>query len=347
MEMKKRSINVDLVKTVAVFSVISVHFFLNAGFYSKIVSGSNMYLMTFFRTLFMICVPLFLITTGYLMKSKTLGKKYYLKISRVLIIYIIDAIMYLAYHALYLGESFSIKHIVRCILEFDIGYSWYIEMYIGLFLLIPFINLIYNNLKSKKEKQILILTMLLLTSFQGVFNIKYALIPKWWTNIYPLTYYFIGCYIKEYKINLKKYQNILILLTCLIISTLVNIYLSYDKNFVWSIHNDWGSILNVLTSTLVFIFIINLNLQNINIKLKKIISKISELSLGIYLTSSIVDNFLYSNYFADINLLSFIGYFKIVPLVFILSTSLSMIINIIYQTINKYIVNKANKVFTK
>ena len=166
MIMKKRNINIDLIKCIAVFSVISVHFFLNNGFYNKIVDSSGMYIGVFFRTLFMICVPLFLLSTGYLMKDKSLNKKYYFGISRVLIIYLIDAIIYLGYKSIYYNDSFSIKHIVSSILKFDIGYSWYIEMYIGLFLLIPFLNLIYNNLNSKKQKQILIITMLLLTSFQ-------------------------------------------------------------------------------------------------------------------------------------------------------------------------------------
>ena len=205
--MKNRNINIDLVKCVAVFCVISVHFFLNNGFYDKEVVNLNMYLGVFFRTLFMICVPLFLITTGYLMNNKKISKKYYLGINRVLIIYLLDAIMYLGYQTLYYKESFSLKHIIKCILNFDIGYSWYIEMYLGLFMLIPFINLIYNNLNSKKEKQLLILTMLALTSFQGIFNIKYNLIPDWWINIYPLTYYFIGCYLKEYQIKMKKHNN--------------------------------------------------------------------------------------------------------------------------------------------
>lgn len=299
-----------------------------------------MYIAVLFRTLFMICVPLFMITTGYLMKNKTLSRKYYLGINRVLIIYLLDAILYLGYNNIYNGESFSIKHIIKSILSFEIGYSWYIEMYIGLFLLIPFINLIYNNLKSKKEKQILILTMLILTSFQGIFNIKYSIIPDWWINIYPLTYYFIGCHLREYKINIKAYKNILLFLVCLIISSLINIYTSKGSSFVWGTHNDWGSILNILTSSLVFIFIINLNLQKINIKVKKIIIKISELSLGMYLTSAVVDNFLYFNHFKNTNFLNYQGYFKIVPLAFIISISLSMIINFIYKIIDKFVINK-------
>ena len=322
-------------------------FFLNNGFYNKIVNSSDMYVGVFFRTLFMICVPLLLLATGYLMKDKTLSKKYYFGISRVLIIYLIDAIMYLGYNSIYYNDSFSIKHIIASILKFDIGYSWYIEMYIGLFLIIPFINLIYNNLKSKKEKQILIITMFILTSFQGIFNIKYTLIPDWWINIYPLTYYFIGCYLKEYKINISKITNILLFVIVLIISWLINIYFSKGNNFIWGVYNDWGSIFNVLTSTLIFIFIINLNLSKLSNKLKKIIVKISELSLGIYLTSSIVDDFLYFNYFKNIDFFSSFGYFKIVPLVLLLSISLSMIINIIYKLIDKYIVKRMVKAFIK
>lgn len=345
--MKKRNINIDLIKCVAVFSVISVHFFANVWLYKNVINSTNMYIGIFFRTLFMICVPLFIITTGYLMKNKTLSKKYYLGVLRVLIIYLLDAFIYLGYNTIYNGESFSIRHIIKNILNFDIGYSWYIKMYLGLFLLIPFINLIYNNLKNKKQKQVLILTMLVLTSFQGIFNIKYNLIPDWWISIYPLTYYFIGCYLKEYKINLNKYLNILLFFIVLIISSIINLYFSKGNYFVWGIYNDWGSIFNVLTSVLVFIFVINLNLNKINSKVSRIISKISELSLGMYLTSSVVDDFLYFNYFKDIDFFSFKGYFKIVPLVLILSISLSIIINIIYKIIDKYIVKRLTKYFIK
>lgn len=338
--MRNRNINVDLIKCIAVFSVISVHFFANTGFYDKTISGNDMYIAVFFRTLFMICVPLFMITTGYLMKNKTLSKKYYLGISRVLITYVLASLIYLGYRAIYFGEPFGIKHIVRCIVEFDIANVWYIKMYIGLFLLIPFINLIYNNLKTKKQKCFLIITMLIITSFQGIFNIEYSLIPDWWTGIYPLTYYFIGCYLKEYKVNIKPFKNILLLLLCLLISSLINIYISKGKTFVWGIHNEYSSILNVSTSVLIFILITNLDLQKLNIKLKKIITKLSELSLGVYLTSGTIDRFLYFNHFKNVDFFSIIGYFKIVPLIFILSISLSIIINIIYKIINKYIIKK-------
>lgn len=343
MKLKERNINIDLVKCIAVFSVISVHFFLNNGFYDKTVAGKNMYFFTIMRTLFMICVPLFIITTGYLMKNKTLSKKYYFGLKRVIITYIISTLMIILYRVLYLNEGYTIKSTIRNIIEFNIGYCWYINMYLGLFLLIPFLNLIYNNLETKKHKNILIITMLILTSFQGAMNIKYKLLPNWWIGIYPITYYYIGCYLREYKINISKKINIIVFLLILLLSGSLNIYLSYGTEFSWGIHNDWASILNVITSTLLFVFIINLKLDNVNIKIKRIIVKISELSLAIYLCSAMVDNFLYFNYFKDQNLLSISGYLKVVPLSFTLSISMSIIVSLIYKLI-VFLIDKVKKI---
>ena len=93
-------------------------------------------------------------------------------------------------------------------------------MYIGLFLLIPFLNIIYNNLKSQKHKQILVWTLFCLTILPSMFNIFNfetshwwavpsssdifsKIVPAWWINFYPITYYFVGCYLREYGLKIK------------------------------------------------------------------------------------------------------------------------------------------------
>ena len=43
--MTKRNLNADLIRCVAVFSVISVHFLLNGGFYKQEVCGIAMLVM--------------------------------------------------------------------------------------------------------------------------------------------------------------------------------------------------------------------------------------------------------------------------------------------------------------
>ena len=142
---------------------------------------------------------------------------------------------------------------------------------------------------------------------------------------------------REYKIHLNKYLNIFYFVLVIVLSGVVNIYFSHDKLFIWGIHNDWGSIFNLLSSTLLFIFILNLKLDRVPIILKKIITRISELSLGIYLISSIVDNLLYAHCFKNIIRFSINGYLGIIPFVLIISTCLSIIIYYIYELIDKYI----------
>lgn len=177
---KERNINIDLIKLVAVFSVISVHFFAYTGFYEQEITNISNYVMILFRTLFMICVPLFMITTGYLMNNKKLNKKYYLGIIRVLSTYLLAAILYLSYQCFYLKEAqFTLRHIISSILNFDIGYSWYIEMYLGMYLIIPFLNLIYNNLENRKQKIQLLITMLVTTSLSIIINYIYNLLNKY------------------------------------------------------------------------------------------------------------------------------------------------------------------------
>lgn len=141
--MGKRVLKLDIIRIFALFCVICVHFLLNSGFYDTEVSGIKMYCLILSRSLFIICVPLFLILTGYLMNRKTISKKYYRGISRTLIIYIICSIIYSIFLKFYLKEEMTIKIFIERLLNFTgTEYAWYIEMYIGLFLLIPFLNII-------------------------------------------------------------------------------------------------------------------------------------------------------------------------------------------------------------
>ena len=215
-----------------------------------------MYIMTLMRTAFMVCVPLFLLLTGYLMNKKELSKKYYLGIIKTLAIYLLASIACLIFRKFYMVSKFqmtdySFKESIFKILDFSAApYSWYVSMYVGLFLVIPFLNLIYKGLKSKKQKIILICTLVFLVAAPTLFNIfdfitpgwwtqpklsnKYnKLIPDWWGSIYPIMYYFIGAFLSEFKPKIKKSYNILFFLYAVVIFGSFNYYRSTGATFVW------------------------------------------------------------------------------------------------------------------
>ena len=91
-KLKKRDSSLDILRIIAVFTVLSVHFFLHNGFYSQTIEGTPMYVAVVMRTLFSVCVPLFMLLTGYLMSKKELSKKYYSGITKTLVVFVISTL---------------------------------------------------------------------------------------------------------------------------------------------------------------------------------------------------------------------------------------------------------------
>lgn len=332
--MKERNINLDLIRFLAILSVISVHFIRNIGFYTVNISGFALSISVFFRTFLMICVPLFLLLTGYLMNKKILSKKYYLSIIRIIFIFFVAKLSYVAVDYFYFHEIDSIFSVLKSIFNYDNDYSWYVNMYFGLFLIIPFINLIYNNLTSKKQKQILILTLFFLTSLSSL-NIKITIIPNWWSDLYPLTYYFIGVYLKEYGFNIKKTYAFCSLILIWLSSSFVYLGLSYNKLFVTRDFNDYRGPFTFIMATIVFGLILNANTKKMPNTLKKFVTKVSEVSFGMYLFSYIIDKIIYNKLNTLILNINdrFIYFLIIIPLIFLISFLISLFVNFIYNKV--------------
>lgn len=296
----KRSEGIDIIKVLATFFVVAVHFFLNTGYYSiNLVLGRNLFFQTFFRWFFVICVPLFLIITGYLQNKKQISKRYYKGLIYVVAIYILYSVLTIFVRVHFFGEKQSIINWISDTIYFKVGgYTWYINMYIGLFLMVPFLNLIFNNLKNKKEKRILLITFSILTGLPGLFNYmpilfygtKLILFPEWWINIWPVTYYFIGCYIYEFRPSLNKVLAVFLLVCIVVVETILTFYFSFGSKFAGVI-GDYTSISVMIVAFLFFIIFYDIEIKSSIVC--KGISLIASLSLDIYLSSFMVDRFIY------------------------------------------------------
>lgn len=347
-KLQNRNASMDIIRIVAAFTVLSVHFFLHNGFYSQIVEGVPMYIMVLMRTLFSVCVPLFMILTGYLMSHKTLSRKYYSGISKTLIVFVLATLACMIFKAVHDNEPFSLKSFILGTLDFTgANYSWYIEMYIGLFLLVPFLNLAYNKLKNKRQKQVLVLTLVFLTIIPTLFNIfnfdnpawwsdpkssdTFAkLVPSWWMGFYPIAYYFTGCYIREYGIRLKTRSMLVLFLLAILIFGTFNFYRSYGTTFKSGIYVYWYGFEPYILSVLLFVLLSRIKTDNMNEKVKFVLWKVSDLALGIYLISYIFDMLVYPVLNEKITTMTdrLPFYFVTVPIVFICSMLASAVLNI-------------------
>lgn len=355
MNTARRSPAPDLIRILAFFFVVSVHFFLKNGFYSQTVAGKRMFIMVLMRSFFIICVPLFITLSGYLLRKKTLEKGYYKRISKIIITYILASLLCVVYSVVFLEKDFTVQSIILDILSFSAApYSWYIEMYLGLFLLIPFLNIVYNAMPSQKSKIWLIFTFFILTSLPSVLNIydltsfdwlavpsssstMNEIMPNWWQRIYPITYYYMGCYLSEYGLKIKKSVNAILIVLWTIFSGTFCYWRSYKTTFISGDWCGYQSPFNVILTLLVFAFIINTNFDKMPNGLAKFIQKISGLCLGGYLVSWIFDNELYPTLLEKVpKMLNRLEYYIVmVPIVFILSLFASYLLSKIQLIIEK------------
>lgn len=345
-------VNLDLIRIIAVFLVISVHFFLNNGFYQQKVLGNEMYFMSLMRTLFMTCVPLFLLLTGYLMSPKNyfpIKFSYFHHITKVVGIYVITTIFILLFQEFYLHKNLSFSNLLLNITAYQ-QYSWYVNMYIGLALLVPYLNIIWHNLEDRKNELVLLGIMAVLTIVPTIANIydfsmihkglsamkkTNQLFPNWWVNLYPLTYFFIGAFLQKNNIENKisTIKLLFLLLLCVCIFGTYNYYRSYGNIFVWGIWNRWGSFQNTIDSVLLFLLLKKIPLNTLPLSLKLIIHKIADLSFGIYLSSWILDQLVYKYLNSHVPVMQdrVFYYFPAVFCVFIGALIISYLVSIIYK----------------
>ncbi len=220
--------------------------------------------------------------------------------------------------------------------------------------MIPFMNVLYNNLNGKKEKQILILTGLIIAFVPAVVNIYRfdslewwlcpstnnfdvaKILPTVWDITYIFTYYFTGCYLKEFPITLKWWKKLIALTIGILLFGGYNYWRCYGSVFAsqgtW---NSYWSLFTFIVSALTFSCLVDINIPKCPMDIRSILKYLSDACLGSYLVSWIFDKEVYT-FVNEIRVVEVKGikqYFFTVPFVFVASICLSLILNKLYSLI--------------
>ena len=288
-----RNVGLDLIRSCAILFVIAGHFFsLHTAFKTSTFEGTSLFIQATISFLFYTGVSLFLLLTGYLNTNKSINKKYYKGGVRVIISYLLFSLITIIFRKYYLHESLSWIQWGLKVLDFSaIPYGWYIEMWIGLFLLTPFLNLLYKAIPDQKQKLILVGTLYIMTALPDLLN-RYGvhLVPGFWQQCFPLTFYFIGAYIHEYKPTIRKGWAWMIILGICLINPIFNLIFIHNHTLVQICGNSNG-VFGIPIAVLFFLLFYQLDIHSkMN---KKILAKISVLSLDMYLCCYIFDAIYY------------------------------------------------------
>ena len=351
---RERLFGYDLLKVIAMFMVPSLHFFLYSGYYDQQVTSTGMIFYQPVRLLFYQCVPLFLMLSGALNSQAKLEKKHYIKITPIIINSLIVAGVVILYKIFYCKESYPLIVWLQSVWSFSQpGYGWYVNLYISLFIVMPFLNLAYNALDSQKKKLAEVLLIVFVTTFAHSVNIiptkaigidSIGFVPNYFGGAWPIAYYFVGMYINEFRPKVNKFICVAVVIISLIAQGLIA-YSTTNDIYYSGVNFNNEDIVALFTST--FIFLTFYDIQVKSEKVKKVFAYLSSLSLTFYLISFIGDNYFYQVMFAGQFTSSKVYplmFLKIIPLHLLCCTIASAIIKIPVKYISKWIMNLLFKI---
>ena len=297
--MKNREFGVDLVRIMAFCLMLWLHFYLRNGFYFQKIETVSGYMAVSMLPLFLSCVPMYMMLTGYLKCGKRWDKSYYMSLIPILLSWFLISVIHYIYRSNVLHEEKTAREWIGELLGFKMAtYSWYIGMYIGLILISPIINLVWMTIKNKKGHIAVVISLVLVTfvpstiNSMGVLSEGSTILPSYFTALYPITYYVIGCYIKTYK---PKPNSIACVITALfvgVVMAFVNISTrTQADNFYTGYGLEYSNIMLAAVTVLLFLAVYRLNVKNELVK--KLAKIISSCVLEMYLISYIFDNKIY------------------------------------------------------
>lgn len=279
----------DLVRTLACLFVVSAHFYLNVGYYDTPLVGTRMFIMTAARWLFVTAVPLFFMLTGYLKINKGMTKSHYISLVSLLISYVIVSVgKMILYNKIY-GKIYTVKDMFINLGNYQI--AWYMGLYLCLFLLIPFINKMWNALNIK-EQNVLLGTLVFLCSVYPIFN---YIAPSYFIGIYPVLFYFFGAMIRQRRF--RPNRLILAAITIIVCIGEAAISMAFTKTgvFDWTListaDGTYGTLFIGICTVCIFLIFYDLDIKFTIIN--KIMASISRVSFEIYLFAGAYDALIY------------------------------------------------------
>lgn len=295
-----RYYQIDCIKVFAVFSVVAVHFLLNSGFYDIQIDSWLAYLYMLLRLIFITAVPLFIMTTGYLMGEKKLSSEYVARLFKILIVYVVVSLIDWLGQTIFLNHIMSFKDALYGLLDFSTNsYSWYVEMYIGLYLIIPILNAAWHNLSEPQYHNYIVSVAVILLFLPSLFNSGGKIISDWWTGAYPVGYYYIGLYLKTYPEKYQKLSTRFVWLSSamiVLVLSALTLLANYHKIFAWTNENDYMGYQPMVMAILIFILLLRLPFKKKTVGNYRLLTKISSMTLTIYLFSDLSDSIIYNQF---------------------------------------------------
>ena len=133
----------------------------------------------------------------------------------------------------------------------------------------------------------------------------FQILPDWWTNLYPLTYYFLGAYLRDHPLKLRRWMILGLLVLATAADGAYEIWRCRDGLFQWGAWQNNPSLFLLIRSVLLFSWLQSAYYRWMRSGLRRLLAKLSVWSFGAYLVAWIFDTLVYARlnaYVPDVHL---------------------------------------------
>ena len=296
MDKIKRNSNFELMRIISMLFIILWHCILFGNILNNCENQKVRLLFSFVEYIIVVHVNSYVLTTGYFQIDKKLKLSKVLQIlnnawfwkSLILIVFIIFNLIQPSKIDIFFNTFIL-----------DTGQYWFINIYVILYLISPFINILISKLDKKTYIKLLIVLTVILCLFPYLFMSNSFGFSNDGYTLYHFVYlYFIGGYIKKFplrkeyiinKMTINQYRFVLIivfLLSCSINFLIYNFFVNnmnvgelFDgfASHIIDVSRNYNNPFIIMQSISYFLFFETINFKN------RFINKIAGLTTGIYL----------------------------------------------------------------
>lgn len=334
-----RKSNIELLRIISMLMIIGVHWLGSSKAEISINHNSISYLI--FVLVMSVCnlgVNIFALITGYFMI--TFSEVSIKKIIKLLLDVLIYGIVFYFVSVLLKINSLSLGGFLKAGFPILAGYRWFVKAYIVLYLLIPFLNKVLNQI-TKKQYTTFLIIMIMLFSIWPSFFPNPPIDDYGYGFIHLILMYTIAGFIRKFGLDLSKKKMLFLFCICILSTSVVHIgnfgFLGVFISYSWA----YNSPLNIIAAVSLFGLFLKINFQS------NIINIFSSSAFAVFLIHgdyNIMD-FLFNNVFRASTTYDNI---KWVPYMFIAIVIIYIVCSIIdfikRIVIDSWLVNLLNKI---
>ena len=283
---KKRNIGLDILRIISMVMILFLHYLGKGSLLGETNNSTFYYILYYFlEAISIIAVNCYVLISGYFLVNSKFKWKKVLQLWGETIFYSISIYFLIVVVGL---KEFEIKDAIKSVLPIITKQYWFVNVYLMMYILSPFLNKLINALE-KKEFQKLLLILIVGFSVVSILPSGYTLDASggygiiWFVCLYLISSY-IRLYGSPLKISSKKYFIIFILCAVFItlemlVSDMLCKYIeriSFAGKFL-----QYNNIIVLIQSLALFLCLKDLNLKSV--RLTKTVTFLAPLTFAVYL----------------------------------------------------------------